>query len=310
MPESISTSGAYFLHYNGEGHGPYSFDQVDGFGETAVVPPDALCWKEGWSEWRPLEDVIIEGRLFGMMQEGQDRLKRAGEEAEAQLYRDSEEENNRSGEVPVKQPRPTPEEEALHKATLARIEAEDQFRIAKMEIIQGAQEGSQKTSWREILTGVGGCALHLCVMIGVIWVAGLLITGGASIYEKTYPWFVGASGIVIVICVAVLLPLAAFRKTRLVSGIGFYIASYIFGLTTWLWCLTLTFYIWGGGGTFLALILTGGTIAPAAFLACLFNKLWGIAGEIVLSVGLIFVLRFFAIYLMSKAGPKDTELYE
>lgn len=238
-----------------------------------------------------------------------ERLK-AYEEAKEQRYREAEEEIKRSGEVPVKQPKRTPEEEALHKATLARIEAQEQLKITMMEISLASQKNSQKTPLREILTGVGGCALNLCVMIGVIWVAGLFITGGASIYEKTYPWLLGASAIITVICVVVLLPLAAFRKTRLASGIGFYIASYFFGLTTWLWCLTLTFYIWGGGGTFLALILTGGTIAPAAFLACLFNKLWGIAGEIVLTVGLIFVLRFFGVYLMSKAGPKDAELYE
>lgn len=107
---------------------------------------------------------------------------------------------------------------------------------------------------------VGACAL-----IGVIgWV---FITGATKLSEIALPWLIMLSAASLAICVAILSPLALFKKTRKWAGNGFLFISYVFGINGWCLGVLLTWSIWGKVALFFGLFLAGVGVVPIALLA-------------------------------------------
>lgn len=52
-----------------------------------------------------------------------------------------------------------------------------------------------------------------------------------------------------------MLPLAPFRKTRIVPAYGLYVASFVFGVCVWMYGFIVTYSFWGVGGVFIGLML-------------------------------------------------------
>jgi hypothetical protein len=157
----------------------------------------------------------------------------------------------------------------------------------------------------DLLKTISGFLLGILGLIAIAVIAGLLILGGAWLSDKIYPWLIVAFAIALAVIVFVLLPLAIFRRTRGFSGIGIFIASYVFGATLWVWSLLITYTLWGGLAVFIGLIMAGIGIVPLAIFATLFKGMWSILGQIVLL--LIFTLgaRFFGIFLISKSEKSE-----
>ena len=82
-----------------------------------------------------------------------------------------------------------------------------------------------------ILKSIGGFLLAIAGIVGLTLAAFLLVTGGAWLADKAYPWILVLFALALGISIFILLPLAIFHKTRGFAGIGIHIASYIFGLT-------------------------------------------------------------------------------
>lgn len=154
--------------------------------------------------------------------------------------------------------------------------------------------------WDKI-KGAGAVVLGIGIFIGIALLIALFIHGGAWLGEKIYPWLVAISAFVIAIVVLLLLPLALFRKTRGFSGLGIIIASYVFGLTLWVWGLLLTYYLWGAIAVFIGLFLMGIGVVPIAMLATLFKGMWSTLGELVLLTVLTFGARFGGAFLIAKS---------
>ena len=90
------------------------------------------------------------------------------------------------------------------------------------------------------LKSAGVVVAGIAIFIGLLLLSGLFIYVSAWVGEKIYPWLAGVYGLTFGVVIFVLLPFAFFRKTRVVSGIGMMISSYVFGLTLWVWGLLLT----------------------------------------------------------------------
>lgn len=73
------------------------------------------------------------------------------------------------------------------------------------------------------------------------------------------------------VAIFVLLPLALWRKTRGVAGVGLVVTSYIFGLTTWLLGAAVTFGSFGWFGLFIGLFALGMGVVPLAIIGALFK---------------------------------------
>ncbi len=56
----------------------------------------------------------------------------------------------------------------------------------------------------------------------------------ASFAVKVYSFLLPLSWIALIVAVIVLVPMATIKNTRAQAGIGLFIASWLFGLTTWM----------------------------------------------------------------------------
>jgi hypothetical protein len=79
---------------------------------------------------------------------------------------------------------------------------------------------------------------------------------------------VDAEGIVL------LLPLASFRKTRIVPAYGLYVASFVFGVCGRVSGFMVTYEIWGGVGMFIGLMLGIVGIVPLGIVAASWHSEW------------------------------------
>lgn len=150
---------------------------------------------------------------------------------------------------------------------------------------------------------MGGIAL----LIGLLLLPVLIIYGSAVVGAKIYPWLTTVSSFALLVVLLVLLPLAFFRKTRLVSSSGMILASYVFGLTLWVYGLLLTLNLWGFLAVLIGLFMFGVGVVPIAMLATLFKGMWETFGELVLTTVLTFGTRFAGVWIASKADRDQTE---
>jgi len=144
---------------------------------------------------------------------------------------------------------------------------------------------------------IGASLLGIGVIICLILLTGLFLKGGLWLSETLYPYLYNISFITFVICIVILVPLTIFKETRIASGIGFLIASYIFGTTAWIMSFLLVFILWGFIGLFIGLFMAGIGVVPLAMLATVFSGEWGIFGQLVLLIVFTFGFRILAIYL-------------
>ena len=159
--------------------------------------------------------------------------------------------------------------------------------------------------WEKI-KGAGVVALGLGFIVLIALLIGLFIHGGAWLGAKVYPWLMFISTITLVVTVLVLLPLSFIQRTRGFASVSLLVASYIFGLSLWVWGLLLTYHLWGAGAVFLGLFLFGVGVVPFAMLATLFNGMWSQLGELVFLTVLVFGVRAYSIYVAQKV---DSEAY-
>ena len=152
----------------------------------------------------------------------------------------------------------------------------------------------------EKIKSLGWIFLGIAIIFGIVLFALLFVKGGLWLSVIIYPWLVLISEITFAISFLILLPLAIFKKTRGMSAISLLIASYIFGITTWVWSFLLTYVFWGFFGLFVGLFIGGIGVVPIAMLASVFRGEWNMFGQLVLIVILTFSTRSLALYIVKK----------
>lgn len=150
---------------------------------------------------------------------------------------------------------------------------------------------------REKLTTIGQILLMPAIFIGGILLIFFFIRGSVWLSEIFYPILEWVSGVVFIICLLVLAPLALFKKTREYSGVGFFISSYIIGITVWMWAIIIAYDFWGLTGLIIGLCFAGVGVVPVAILAALFHGNFLLCCGLILNVVLVFGFRTLGIYL-------------
>lgn len=148
-----------------------------------------------------------------------------------------------------------------------------------------------------IVKNIGSYALGIVVFLAILALPVILIAGATAIGEIMLPWLWLLSMLTLGVCIIILGPLALFRFTRPWAGIGYFIASYVFGLTGWFLGLLLTWVLWGGFAVFIGLIFLGVGVVPVAMLATLFKGMWTDLGLLILLVVLTYGLRILGMNL-------------
>ena len=138
------------------------------------------------------------------------------------------------------------------------------------------------------------------IMIGFILLALIFIKGGVWLVTVLYPWIDFVSFVAFFVSILILLPMAVFKKTRIISAVGFLIVSYIFGLVTWMWSVLIVVVTWGFLGLFIGLLLGGVGAIPVAIIASVFIGEWSTFGGLILMVIITLGTGILAFYLGKK----------
>jgi len=142
---------------------------------------------------------------------------------------------------------------------------------------------------------------YLLILSGIFILATLWLYGVVWMAEKLYPSLLNLAQVTLAVVLCLLLPMAFFKKTRLWSGFGMIVASYIIGLSLWVLAVLVTIKIWGIGGFLIALLLCAGTVVPIAFLASVLNGLWSLVGDLLFGVLITLAPRLLGGYLLARS---------
>lgn len=161
--------------------------------------------------------------------------------------------------------------------------------------------GRTQMSIKSTAANMGTYALGLVIMLALLSLPVLFIVGGVVVGEKILPWLMLLSILVLGFDIIILVPLALIPPTRPWAGLGFFISSYVFGLTGWFMGLLLTWMLWGGIAVVIGLFIMGIGVVPIGMLATLFNGMWAELGLLFLAVILTFGLRILGMTLTENA---------
>jgi len=156
----------------------------------------------------------------------------------------------------------------------------------------------------ETLKGLGKGGLFIAIAVGGFFLLGLLLIGTEAVSAWAYPFLSTLVEYVAVFGLPILLVLALVPSARSIAGGGLIIASYVFGVTLWMWALLVTLGIWGWFGVIFGLLAGGVGIVPIAMLASLVHGEWAVLGQLILGIGLTFGSRFGGISVDSKASSR------
>ena len=110
---------------------------------------------------------------------------------------------------------------------------------------------------------------------------------------KIYIFLMPISWIALAIVLFVLLPLAVWRKTRIVSGAALYIISYIFGATTWFLGAAATFGSFGWTGLIIGLLVFGIGVVPLGIIGAFLKlEIGGLGVTLCVMLVITFAARF------------------
>ena len=160
----------------------------------------------------------------------------------------------------------------------------------------------------EKLKSIGSIVFGLMAMIAMISLAFTLIYGVTYVTVELNPLLEKIASILVFISILVLLPLAIFRKTRWISATGLYVSSYVFGLSTWMNGLLVTYTTLGTFWVIAGLLSMGGGIVPIGLIGSLLHGKWEMFGNLLCELFITFGARLLGMYLMQKIDKQRAEV--
>jgi len=161
-------------------------------------------------------------------------------------------------------------------------------------------------SVKSTLSSIGTSALGIVILLALLGFVAIFLVGAEWVGAKILPWLVLLCILAIAFNIVILGPLALIPPTRPWAGIGFFVSSYIFGLTGWFMGFLLTLELWGVFAVVIGLFFLGIGVVPIAMLATLINGMWTELGLLVLAVVLTFGLRILGGFL-ADSDRSDSE---
>lgn len=147
------------------------------------------------------------------------------------------------------------------------------------------------------LKSFGSSLFGILIFTGIILTFYFLFRYGVNAAAYMAPYISWLSGVAITICLLVLLPLSFFSKTRTIAAVGFFAASYIFGLSLWLSGFLITYAYWGAIGVVIGIFMAGVGVVPTGILALVLHGQWLVVGILILGIILTYGVRAFGLYL-------------
>lgn len=132
-----------------------------------------------------------------------------------------------------------------------------------------------------------------------------IVETAISIYTFLLPF----ASLALAIAVLVLLPLAAWRKTRGAAGVGLFAVSYILGATTWFLGAAVTFGAFGWIGLIVGLFIFGIGVVPLGILGAFFKLgINDLGASLCVMLVITFSARFAGVACASSADRHQDKL--
>lgn len=122
--------------------------------------------------------------------------------------------------------------------------------------------------------GMLGLAIMIAMMALWLFLGNALISALFWVAKHGSFWGIIVSAIYAIFAIFVVLPLAAFRGTRGFATSAMKLGCYVFGVSTWLSCIAITYFTWGKTITLLGLLAAGIGIIPIGVIAGFFAHPW------------------------------------
>ena len=155
----------------------------------------------------------------------------------------------------------------------------------------------------EKLKSFGNSLLGIVFMIVILFLIVFFLKGAILIAPKVNLVLVRITSIGTLLGLLVFIPLAFFRKTRIASAVYFQIASFFFGLSTWVYGFLAT-YIFAGTFWLVLGLITGVGVIPIGLITLMINGEWGIFGNLIYAIILTLGSRFLSTWLFVKIEKK------
>lgn len=150
----------------------------------------------------------------------------------------------------------------------------------------------------QALKSIGGALLGIVIFLGLIITIILLFAFGAKVAFAIQPFVNWLAGSLFLINLIMLL-VAIVPKARGVTGVIIYISSYIYGLSTWIFGLTVTLALWGWLAVVIGMMMGGIGVVPIGMLAAIFKGNWAIFWSLFFSAALTYGSRLVGTLLVS-----------
>ena len=141
-----------------------------------------------------------------------------------------------------------------------------------------------KTKVKKLLSLAGNTGLLLLTitLLAIFFlIIDLLIIGTANITTRLLPYIFYAGYLCLIIDIAVLLPMAYFKRTQYLAGYGLKASANAFAFLALLFSFIATYQIWDTTGVVVGILLLGLGIIPVAMLATIIHSEWHQLGIIV-----------------------------
>lgn len=159
--------------------------------------------------------------------------------------------------------------------------------------------------FKDFLYVVGG----LVFPVLVITTFGLLVIGGAKLFEWIYPILIKVSiftwSIVWLLVIFSIIP-----RFREFTGTGIVIGTYIGGAIFWFLSFYVTYSLWGVLGILIGVLFLGLGVYFTAILALLFSGQFTQALFFIFNLLSIFLLRSLGLWIITKYKPKERSTSE
>lgn len=162
---------------------------------------------------------------------------------------------------------------------------------------------------KDSLKGMGCFFGGIAALVVVILLAVFLIEGEVWVSAKVLPVLRLVNPVLLLVCVFVFAPLAIFKCTRRIAGGGFYVSSFVFGISLWMFACVITYAVWGKIGLFLGLMLAGVGVVPLGFIAAVLHGGWHVVFSLCIGLVLTFASRAVGSALLARtaAGSAITQ---
>jgi hypothetical protein len=163
----------------------------------------------------------------------------------------------------------------------------------------------------QALKNVGMTVLSLGVIAGLGIVTIIYLQGIAWVSVRVYEYVLMVNSAAFLLSVFILLPCAIFRVTRKIAAFGLLGASYVFGLTVWIFGFLMTYAALGVIGLFIGLVFfpVAGVVPLGMFVSGLDGH-WDVFWQFVLGIAFTFGARGLATWLALKVDQYEEEKRE